>query len=256
MIANYHTHTPRCHHAQGAEEQYVQSALAAGLQILGFSDHTPYPFPDGFVSSFRMLPEELSGYAQTVHALQAKYAGQLQLHLGVEAEFYPRFFPQLVQMLADQGVEYMILGQHMLFNEVEGIGSIGPSADTQLLQQYCNQCIDAMYTGLFTYFAHPDLHHFLGERKAYQAEVRRLCRAARECQVPLEINLLGIREGRHYPNRLFWEVAAEENCPVILGCDAHRPSHLNEPEILHQGLTLADSYGLPLLETIPLRPIK
>lgn len=45
MIANYHTHTPRCNHAVGSEEEYVQQALKAGIKILGFSDHTPYLFP-------------------------------------------------------------------------------------------------------------------------------------------------------------------------------------------------------------------
>lgn len=256
MIANYHTHTPRCHHAFGAEDAYVRSAIDAGLQILGFSDHTPYPFPDGFVSSFRMLPSQLSDYTDTVLALRKKYADQLTIHLGVEAEYYPRFFPQLVQLLSDHGVEYMILGQHMLFNEVEGISSIGPSAGTELLRRYCDQCIDALYTGLFTYFAHPDLHWYQGEPGPYRQEVRRLCKAARECGVPLEINLLGIRERRHYPNPLFWEVAAEENCPVILGCDAHRPSHLHEPEILQAGRAIVERYDLALLDTVALRPVK
>ena len=45
MIANYHTHTTRCNHATGTEEEYVQSALERGLEILGFSYHTPYTFP-------------------------------------------------------------------------------------------------------------------------------------------------------------------------------------------------------------------
>ena len=30
MIANYHTHTPRCRHAEGTEAEYVQAALDAG----------------------------------------------------------------------------------------------------------------------------------------------------------------------------------------------------------------------------------
>ena len=37
MIANYHTHTPRCNHAVGSEVEYVENALAQGLKILGFS---------------------------------------------------------------------------------------------------------------------------------------------------------------------------------------------------------------------------
>ena len=54
MIANYHTHTPRCNHAVGSEEEYVQQALKAGIKILGFSDHTPYLFPGDYYSTFRI----------------------------------------------------------------------------------------------------------------------------------------------------------------------------------------------------------
>jgi len=46
MIANYHTHTPRCNHATGEERAYVEQAIKKGLKILGFSDHTPYIFPE------------------------------------------------------------------------------------------------------------------------------------------------------------------------------------------------------------------
>ena len=61
MIANYHTHTWRCNHAMGLEEDYVKAALDQGLQILGFADHTPYFFPGDYYSTYRMLPEELRG---------------------------------------------------------------------------------------------------------------------------------------------------------------------------------------------------
>ena len=60
-MVNYHTHTPRCHHAEGSEREYVAAAIEAGFTTLGFSDHAPYLFPSGYVSSIRMLPEELRG---------------------------------------------------------------------------------------------------------------------------------------------------------------------------------------------------
>ena len=41
MRANYHTHTPRCRHAVGSEREYIEQAIEAGMEILGFSDHTP-----------------------------------------------------------------------------------------------------------------------------------------------------------------------------------------------------------------------
>ena len=256
MIANYHTHTPRCGHAIGREEEYVRCALEAGLEILGFSDHTPYPFPQGHYSSFRMKPHELSEYAEAVRKLRKTYTGQIEIPLGVEVEYYPKFFPELVKILQDHGIEYMLLGQHFLLNEVEGIGSIGPTADVSRLQQYCNQTIDAMHTGLFTYFAHPDLMNFVGDEKTYRQEIRRLCQAAKACSVPLEVNILGIREGRHYPNIRFWEVAAEENCSVILGTDAHQPHNFQHRESVEKAENMIASLGLIKLDTVPLKPLK
>ena len=72
----------------------------------------------------------------------------------------------------------------------------------------------------------------------------------------LEINLLGIREGRHYPNRFFWEMAAEEGCEVILGCDAHTPQSLNDPKAERDALAMAKEFDLKVLETATLRPIR
>lgn len=250
MIANLHTHTPRCCHANGTEEEYVRCALDAGLQTLGFSDHTPYPFPKGYYSTFRMLPEELPGYVAAVEEVRRRYAGQIQIHLGVEAEYYPHYFRDMVAMVKDQGIEYMLLGQHMLFNEVEGVGTGTPTADQTLLKQYCNQAIEAIYTGMFTYFAHPDIMNYVGDAAVYRQEMGRLCRAARECGLPLEINLLGLHLRRQYPNAEFWKVAAEERCKVVLGVDAHRPEALLDPEPEREARRMAEEFGLCLQETV------
>ena len=37
MKTNYHTHTTRCMHATGSDEDYVLSAIKGGYQELGFS---------------------------------------------------------------------------------------------------------------------------------------------------------------------------------------------------------------------------
>ena len=255
MIANYHTHTPRCGHATGTEEAYIQAALAAGFHTLGFSDHTPYLFPDGYRSSFRMAPHQLAGYADTVLRLRKEYAGRIDIPLGVEAEFYPKFFADTVAFLRDHGIEYMLLAQHLLENEVEGVGAVGPIADPNRLRQYCNQSIEAMHTGLFSYFAHPDLMHFVGDKQVYRQEIRRLCQAAKACNVPLEINLLGLRENKHYPNPLFWQIAAEEGCPAVFGRDAHQPEMLLDPAPEQKARAMVDALCITILETIPLRPI-
>lgn len=254
MIANYHTHTPRCKHAQGTEEAYVRCAIDAGLQTLGFSDHTPYPFPPDYISGFRMGVEELPGYADAVRAVKKQFSGQVEIRLGVEAEFYPKYFADMVSLLRDNGVEYMILGQHLLGNEV-GEAYCGIPHDATGLERYCDQSIEAMHTGLFTYFAHPDLVHFVGSPEVYRSHMRRICRAAKSCGIPLEINLLGLKGGRHYPNPLLWELAAEEGCGVILGVDAHQPEALLDPEPEKRARAMAAQMGLTILEDIPLNRI-
>ena len=44
MLTNYHTHTTRCGHAEGTEEEYILTALRCGFKVLGFSDHTPWAY--------------------------------------------------------------------------------------------------------------------------------------------------------------------------------------------------------------------
>lgn len=101
MIANYHSHTWRCGHAEGAERDYAEAAVRAGLQTLGFSDHTPYDFFDVGPRNrpMRMMPEELPDYAAAVRALAEEYRGRLEILLGVEAEYYPKYFPRLLKLL-------------------------------------------------------------------------------------------------------------------------------------------------------------
>ena len=112
-----------------------------------------------------------------------------------------------------------------------------------------------MNTGKFTYFAHPDLIHFLGSTQLYLHHMRDICREANSCGVPLEYNLLGQGGGRHYPTAKFWELAAEEGCDVILGCDAHAPDHLRKVGTEAELKDMIGRLGLNLLDTVPLKRI-
>lgn len=255
MIANYHTHTPRCRHAQGPEEEYVRNAIDRGLKIFGFSDHTPQFFPGDYYSFMRMYPEELDDYCETVRHLRQQYQGQLQIPLGLESEYYPGIWGELLPRLQDAGIEYLILGQHWLGNEQNEHGSGGATADEELLRRYCRQVMDAFETGKFTYLAHPDLFRFVGDRDIYRRHMRQLVRAAREADIPLEINLLGILYNKHYPCEEFWALAAEEGCKVVLGMDAHDPAHVANRQPEEKALEIVRHFGLKLLDTVELRPL-
>ena len=253
MLANYHTHTYRCHHAEGSEKEYIEAAIRGGIKVLGFSDHTPYLFREPW--QIRMMPEELPGYVETLRALAGRYAGQIELRIGVEAEYYPAHFSALLDLLRENGVQYMILGQHFLGNEIGEPSSGNETEDAGILERYVAQCEEALQTGLFTYFAHPDLIRFVGSRKIYDRLMQRLCETAKATGTPLEINLLGIRDGRHYPDERFWAIAGAVGNNVILGSDAHRPEDVCDPASERRALALAEKYALHLIDSVALRPI-
>ena len=74
MPADYHTHTPLCHHAEGTPEQYIDAALAAGVAEYGISDHAPArpePYDD-----WRMLESDLPTYFQWVETARTRAAGR------------------------------------------------------------------------------------------------------------------------------------------------------------------------------------
>ena len=255
MIANYHTHTPRCNHAQGSEQEYVDAALSAGLKILGFSDHTPYFFPGDYYSSFRMHPEALPGYVSTVNGLRERYGDRLEIHVGVEAEYYPKYFDRLLDFLRQEQVEYMILGQHFVGNEPDGVYSGRETADKAVLEAYVRQIVAAMETGLFTYVAHPDILNYTGSTSVYNEWMGVLVREAANCGVPLEFNFLGFREGRNYPNRRFLELVAQAGLPMVLGCDAHQPEALKVPKVEAQVRGILAELGISVLDTVPLKKL-
>ncbi len=177
MIANYRTHTWRCSHAYGTEREYVENAIEHGLKILGFSDHTPMPY-DNYVSSSKMTFSQVEGYVDTVLNLKAEYARDIEIHLGLEVEYYPEYFEKLLYMLSDYPMEYFILGQHYLGNGENEVFSMDPTNRVEDLVRYVEQVKEAMATGKFIYLAHPDLLHYTGEDRIYERYMRNLCEEA------------------------------------------------------------------------------
>lgn len=258
MLENYHTHTHRCHHAVGEDRAYVEAAIRAGIRVLGFSDHAPYPFPSGYRSGMRLQPEETEGYFRSLLDLKQEYQRDITLKIGFEAEYFPALFPALLEHLKPYPLDYLILGHHFSKNEEHGQYFGAPTRDPAGLTAYVDQVIEGLQTGAFTYLAHPDLIHCPhGTPKApdtrYLAEMRRLCEAAKALGIPLEINLLGILDGRQYPNEVFFSLAAEVGNQVLVGCDAHDPRHLLGEATYQKALDLARRCGITLLEHPTLR---
>lgn len=258
MKANYHTHTPRCGHAQGTEEEYVQAALDAGFDVLGFADHGPWPFSSGYVSHMRMTVEELPNYLHAIRTAGEKYAGQIQVLPGLEMEYFPRYYDHLLRM-REQGVRYFILGQHFADSEEDTPYTCNECRTDDGVLRYAESVVAAVRTGLFAYVAHPDL--FMRYRTedqftpaCYQA-ADMICQAAKEQHIPIEYNLLGLGDrlegnDRGYPSETFWTYARKYDNDVILGVDAHAPAQLLDPVRWRVGHDQVTTLGYHLVDSL------
>jgi histidinol-phosphatase (PHP family) len=229
---NYHTHTSRCGHAGGSDEEYVQAAIKAGYQILGFSDHAPYR--DFYHEGCHMRWSQLDDYVQSISSLKEKYKDQIGIKIGLESEYYP-FNHEERKELAKR-FDYFLLGQH--FEHPSGIGaSYFRQNSEEEIMEYGKTVCEGLRAGFYTYLCHPDviLSHQPCFSKTCETVAHMIGETCALTDTPLEVNIRGILKGKHmfeegefysYPNRLFWKIIAEYPVRVTIGIDAHAPEDL------------------------------
>lgn len=256
MKYNYHTHTVRCHHADGKDEEYVLKAIEAGYEEIGFSDHCAWPYENGFVSYMRMIPEQIGEYAESVKGLREKYKDKIRIRLGWECEYFGQHIEWLRDTVKKYGFDYIILGHHYSPYEIGGFYT-GGSTTREEIESYRDDLLSAMDTGLYSYIAHPDL--FLKDYGLFDEDAERVTREiikkAVETDTPLEYNLLGLSrskaEGRAgYPYPDFWRIAGEMGAKAVVGIDAHFPDDYFQDELREEALESLKGYGVKLTEEI------
>lgn len=262
---NLHSHTARCGHAKGTDEEYVLSAIEAGFKILGFSDHIFLPGASDprMRGNYEMLDE----YLKSIGDLQEKYKDKIQIFKGFEAEWFgQRYEDYYKDLLNSKKIDYLILGQHcqMEGNRFFGYGYF-PDAD-YARKEYTADLIAGMESGLFTYVCHPDLFVPWGpgfDELAYHLTLA-ICEAALRLDLPLEVNM-GPSRYRHrweeedvdfehiaYPNPRFWDIVGRYGCKVLFGVDAHAPAHYQQTHY-DAFLRFAKERNLNLVKECPLK---
>ena len=231
MISNYHTHTYLCKHASGKPVDYVKQAAHDDCRSLGFSDHCP--FPDDSAWPFnRMSVSEIPLYLAMIE--EAKTIANFPVHWGFECEWYyghENWFKDY--LLGELGAEFLVYGSHWLKVE-SGFEYIPYVAEKKNLRPYVRLTVDALNTGLFDFFAHPDV--FLAGYTRMTSEVKAACidiiDAAVDLGIPMEINGQGLQlpkinsdsgMRRPYPVAEFWEMAAARGAIIVCNSDAHQP---------------------------------
>ena len=135
------------------------------------------------------------------------------------------------------------MGQHYI-EEYDLNHVFTPTDSPEVLEKYVSSILEAMKTKMITYVAHPDIINFVGDMEVYKKEMRKICKASAQYNVPIELNFLGIRSKRSYPTEIFWEIAGEEKSPVTFGFDAHDPDGASDQESLIRAEEMVRKYNL------------
>ena len=236
MLADYHTHTPLCHHAEGTPEQYIDHAITAGLAEYGISDHAPQspePFDD-----WRMLEKDVPKYFDWI-ARARKHAGdKLPVRAGLECDWLPDCQDWIAHLAQTYKWDYLIGSIHYLgdkwdFDNPKWLGRWAQSTEAdidQIWATYWKEYTAMAKSGLFDFLGHPDLI----KKFAYtpEGDLRRfydpVIEALAESKVAIELNTAGFHKpcAEQYPSAEFLKLAAEAKIPITLSSDAHHPTEV------------------------------
>lgn len=250
---NIHTHTFRCGHARGTDEEYVLAAIKNGFKVVGFSDHMMVKGrpQNGIRGDYSLI----DNYISCINALKEKYKDQITILLGMECEYFPQMHDYYEFLLKEKGLDFLILGQHCYINSDDQYEWYFDNRDPyEAIDLYVEDMIKGMQLGLFSYVCHPD--YFVRHLTAFDDKAveitRRICEAAKKYDIPLEINLNGIRgwylkySGFHYPYPDFWGIVSEYGVRVTIGVDAHNPGDFDIAD--HEyAMELVNQYHLNLV---------
>ncbi|HEV2474392.1 MAG TPA: histidinol-phosphatase [Chthonomonadales bacterium] len=251
-----------CDHAQGALEEILEAAVAAGYTTFGVSEHAPR-VEDRFLYSEERkmgwtvpkLERDFAAYIQTVRTLSRKFEDRLTVLRGFEAEVVPTAdYERLMrayrrQLLPDgsPAFDYTVGSVHYV-NELQIDGSatnFRRAADAAggieaLAVQYY-RAVAAMTTALRPeVVGHLDLIKKNVEAAGYRrADVegttaRKAAESALEAIISagsiLDLNTAGWRKGlgEPYPGPWLVEQAHKMGAVFCFGDDSHRPSDVGQ----------------------------
>ncbi|MDR0663972.1 MAG: histidinol-phosphatase [Helicobacteraceae bacterium] len=233
MIIDLHNHTPRCNHAKGSMEEFVLEAIKQKVKIFGFSDHAPLNWDD----KHRMDADEMEAYENEFFTLKAKYADQITLLLGYEADYLPT---KTIERVFEREVDYLIGSVHFVdlwgFDDPESVFDAFGSDEfskrglDEVWRSYFAAIADMAASGRFNIVGHLDLIKIFGhyEGKKSDDAVEKALAAIKEADMAIEINASGWRKpvNEQYPSIEILKLAYSLNIPITFGSDAHAVDHI------------------------------
>lgn len=233
--SDLHNHTCYSHGKDTAAAMYA-SAVAKGLKVFGFSEHSPRPDQYTYTHEYReRLNAHLRDYVDEVRALQRPDA-PCRVLFGMEIDWFEADQEFVRHAAAQFPFDYLIGSVHFLGtwgfdDKQEDWDALTDAERFEKYAAYFRTWTRMVSSGLFNLAAHPDLvkifsvdcfHRWL-EREESQRLVADGLRALKASGMAMEISSAGIRKPCReiYPCATIMRMAADFGLDVYLASDAH-----------------------------------
>ena len=232
LPADYHMHTPLCHHAVGEPSEYAAHALKVGLTEIGFSEHNPMIRDD--YDDWHMLQADLDGYVEKVHKARMDHP-QLLIKLALEVDYLPGHEQWIRDLAGRYPWDYFIGSVHYVSEswDVDNPKKISEWKKRDPLEVwtiYFERLTQAAESKLFQIIGHADLpkKFCFYPQEDCSPLFERFLSAAKKHDVALEINTAGLRKAckEMYPSRRILQMAAQKEIPLTFASDAHAPAEV------------------------------
>lgn len=233
MKFDFHTHHDRCGHAVGSVRDYIMAAKEQGMQMIGISDHTPLfaAQEDRPSLSGCMAKSDFPVYIREVLELKREFEGQIEVLLGVEADFLPEHLDLYRSVISSYPFDYVIGSVH----EFAGIGiydsefwdGLTAQRKLEVKSLFYDYIAQSAKCGLYDILGHVDSlnRYFHGYAELRSEAADFTLKTIAESDVAIEINS---SDDHWVPDGYFLERAHHFGVKVTFGSDAHEPERVGE----------------------------
>lgn len=231
-MIDLHTHHERCGHADGTLLDVATWAVQRGIDVLGFSDHAPlFAHPDDHPQpGTQMARSEWSAYLAEAVNVRSSLARELDVRVGVEADYLPGTEDAYRTALARPELDYVIGSVHEVGDWHIYRPRTFEDVDADAFHRgYWERVQGAARSGLFDVLAHLDAIRAKvpPPKRDLTGLIEETLDVVAESGVAVEVNGSGLRrDGEVYPRRAILEGLVTRGVPITIGSDAHAPDQL------------------------------
>jgi histidinol-phosphatase (PHP family) len=247
-LYNFHSHSMHCDGKEQMED-YVIKAIEKNFRALGFSAHSPLPFPN----EWSLSRESFMQYVDNARLLKQKYGNQIDLYLGLELDYIPGYSDNFSAFVKSTPLDYHIGSIHLvrhpekdkiwfidgpLEGYINGVHEIFEGNFRDAVTAFYRQTIEMVRTQKPDIIGHIDkvkMHNkqqwFSTSDRWYTDLVDETLQAVSDNGCIVEVNTRGVYSGKtteYFPNEEVIRKCFDLNIPMMVNTDAHHPDQLDK----------------------------